>query len=114
MRISDWSSDVCSSDLKAADQRHGDRQGRDDGRTPVLQERKDHDHDEREGYRERLENLTDGLSHEGGRIEYERIGDVIRSEERRVGKECVSTCTSRWSLYHATKNTDHSITRKQK
>src|SRR3546814_18161334 len=26
-----------------------------------------------------------------------------RSEERRVGKECVSTCRSRWSPYHATK-----------
>src|SRR3546814_12389865 len=25
---------------------------------------------------------------------------VNRSEERRVGKECVSTCRSRWSLYH--------------
>src|SRR3546814_697476 len=29
----------------------------------------------------------------------ERVG-VIRSEERRVGKECVSTCRSRWSPYH--------------
>src|SRR3546814_19383335 len=30
-----------------------------------------------------------------------RRGDeVIRSEERRVGKECVSTCRSRWSPYH--------------
>src|SRR3546814_11050240 len=32
------------------------------------------------------------------------IGDYItelnRSEERRVGKECVSTCRSRWSPYH--------------
>src|SRR3546814_13474809 len=27
-------------------------------------------------------------------------GRVIRSEERRVGKECVSTCRSRWSPYH--------------
>src|SRR3546814_12690048 len=27
-----------------------------------------------------------------------------RSEERRVGKECVSTCRSRWSPYHYTKN----------
>src|SRR3546814_2877230 len=28
-------------------------------------------------------------------------GDVaFRSEERRVGKECVSTCRSRWSPYH--------------
>src|SRR3546814_11824824 len=29
----------------------------------------------------------------GGRVAY-------RSEERRVGKECVSTCRSRWSTYH--------------
>src|SRR3546814_2107107 len=27
-------------------------------------------------------------------------GDVTRSEERRVGKECVSKCRSRWSPYH--------------
>src|SRR3546814_15763494 len=26
--------------------------------------------------------------------------DAVRSEERRVGKECVSTCRSRWSPYH--------------
>src|SRR3546814_13089586 len=26
---------------------------------------------------------------------------VARSEERRVGKECVSTCRSRWSPYHS-------------
>src|SRR3546814_7841575 len=29
-----------------------------------------------------------------------RLRDGIRSEERRVGKECVSTCRSRWSPYH--------------
>src|SRR3546814_11268282 len=28
-----------------------------------------------------------------------------RSEERRVGKECVSTCRSRWSPYHSKKKT---------
>src|SRR3546814_5844050 len=28
------------------------------------------------------------------------LGNTIRSEERRVGKECVSTCRSRWSPYH--------------
>src|SRR3546814_2798172 len=28
------------------------------------------------------------------------LGDAARSEERRVGKECVSTCRSRWSPYH--------------
>src|SRR3546814_19393197 len=27
-------------------------------------------------------------------------GDIGRSEERRVGKECVSPCRSRWSPYH--------------
>src|SRR3546814_12493875 len=27
-----------------------------------------------------------------------------RSEERRVGKECVSTCSSRWSQYHSQKD----------
>src|SRR3546814_12377274 len=47
-----------------------------------------------------------------GRIELVRLpspgrilhGDEVvpasRSEERRVGKECVSTCRSRWSPYH--------------
>src|SRR3546814_11834745 len=29
-----------------------------------------------------------------------RTGYALRSEERRVGKECVSTCKSRWSPYH--------------
>src|SRR3546814_15837713 len=28
------------------------------------------------------------------------VVDDARSEERRVGKECVSTCRSRWSPYH--------------
>src|SRR3546814_15257705 len=31
----------------------------------------------------------------------------FRSEARRVGKECVSTCRSRWSPYHYTKNKIH-------
>src|SRR3546814_2006202 len=30
----------------------------------------------------------------------ERVPHARRSEERRVGKECVSTCRSRWSPYH--------------
>src|SRR3546814_19035524 len=32
---------------------------------------------------------------------------VRRSEERRVGKECVSTCRSRWSPYHQKKKPKH-------
>src|SRR3546814_19994321 len=31
------------------------------------------------------------------------ISTQLRSEERRVGKECVSTCRSRWSPYHEKK-----------
>src|SRR3546814_12199896 len=37
----------------------------------------------------------------------ERLDHVVersRSEERRVGKECVNTCRSRWSPYHSKKN----------
>src|SRR3546814_15673029 len=34
-----------------------------------------------------------------------RVSQATRSEERRVGKECVSTCRSRWSPYHYKKKT---------
>src|SRR3546814_4482410 len=61
MRISDWSSDVCSSDLH---------------------------------YLTTGEKRIIGI----GRLTSARRRD--RSEERRVGKECVSTCRSRWSPYH--------------
>src|SRR3546814_10946941 len=99
MRISDWSSDVCSSDLLGA------VQNRLDSAVNNLQST--------------MTNLTEARS---------RIEDVdfsaettalakaqilnqastamlaqanqSRSEERRVGKECVSTCRSRWSPYH--------------
>src|SRR3546814_5735475 len=30
----------------------------------------------------------------------DQVAVLVRSEERRVGKECVSTCRSRWSPYH--------------
>src|SRR3546814_9028783 len=62
MRISDWSSDVCSSDLVDDDA------------------------------------FTEGVAHPVAHLEHERVR--VRSEERRVGKECVSTCRSRWSPYH--------------
>src|SRR3546814_19329162 len=66
MRISDWSSDVCSSDLHERPL---------DAETPQIDLR--------------------------GAIAVVR---ARRSAERRVGKECVSTCRSRWSPYHYTKN----------
>src|SRR3546814_4291288 len=64
LRISDWSSDVCSSDL----------------------------------------NLPVALP-AGGFVPLSELAEISlavspRSEESRVGKECVSTCRSRWSPYH--------------
>src|SRR3546814_11544373 len=67
MRMSDWSSDVCSSDLLLAER----------GAVQPL---------EKGGYAVRLKAST--------------AVPAIRSEERRVGKACVSTCRSRWSPYH--------------
>src|SRR3546814_3160180 len=83
MRISDWSSDVCSSDLLREDLRT--RLGWD----LVF----------------RLELLSDedrvqALRTRAGERGLQLSPEVIRSEERRVGKECVSTCRSRWSPYH--------------
>src|SRR3546814_13944122 len=46
---------------------------------------------------------TDGsihLKHGGTEMGQGLNTKVARSEERRVGKECVSTCRSRWSPYH--------------
>src|SRR3546814_15050276 len=36
--------------------------------------------------------------------------NTYRSEERRVGKECVSTCRSRWSPYHSKKKQKQVLT----
>src|SRR3546814_11701848 len=33
-------------------------------------------------------------------LSFHGLPRTVRSEERRVGKECVSTCSSRWSLYN--------------
>src|SRR3546814_12914442 len=98
MRISDWSSDVCSSDLEVEDlERPADVRAflcRDGERSEVdvvqlVAELV------REGHEDVLEN-----GHPAEQLQVlERAGDA-RSEERRVGKECVSTCRSRWSPYH--------------
>src|SRR3546814_16054826 len=39
---------------------------------------------------------------------------AIRSEERRVGTECVSTCSSRWSPYHKKNNDNNKSTSQTK
>src|SRR3546814_12134745 len=116
MRISDWSSDVCSSDLTswlgcvAADRfaaiapvvglRAGNPDADDPSRPdpatcapaepmPVIAFAGDAD-------------KTNPI--QGGGAGYwhytMHAAEQRRSEERRVGKECVSTCRSRWSPYH--------------
>src|SRR3546814_14586054 len=114
MRISDWSSDVCTSDLPVLCPREGGdplRRRLDPrlrGRTrvrglgwsnPVLsiswQAGKSGTvyigvtSDLRKRVWQHREGIIEGFT--------KRYG---RSEERRVGKECVSTCRSRWSPYH--------------
>src|SRR3546814_11841863 len=44
--------------------------------------------------------ILDDAVFEPDLFEHDRDLQAIRSEERRVGKECVSTCSSRWSQYH--------------
>src|SRR3546814_15480538 len=85
MRISDWSSDVCSSDLDIRTHHRatgGERAHR--GRT---------DHPRCRTPRRHLSPAC---------VRPRPVCD-LRSEERRVGKECVSTCRSRLSPYHYTK-----------
>src|SRR3546814_13812009 len=109
MRISDWSSDVCSSDLgQHGDQRrHPTRQiergrEREQRRRRPRQRRSDRDFADVAGFapaprlpappgdqRRHRDDADEGVD----RIE-------TRSEERRVGKESVSTCSSRWAPYH--------------
>src|SRR3546814_15976144 len=78
MRISDWSSDVCSSDLAT----YNPVFGADGTPRKVVKIATD---------------ITRQVRQE--REARHRLADS-RSEERRVGKECVSTCRSRWSPYN--------------
>src|SRR3546814_18952347 len=51
------------------------------------------------------QNRSWDFDQEEGLLDSARLSRIIanRSEERRVGKECVSTCRSRWSPYHSKK-----------
>src|SRR3546814_13473652 len=104
MRISDWSSDVCSSDLRYDGKNGGDDLSIYD--IDFVYEDGVDRHPVGAGMQ-----LIDHLTHNvyGGRMAhwaafYERIAGFreirYRSEERRVGKECVSTCRSWWSPSH--------------
>src|SRR3546814_18392670 len=47
-----------------------------------------------------IESIAGAVAAAQDKIQRFQISAVRRSEERRVGKECVSTCRSRWSPYH--------------
>src|SRR3546814_11556089 len=103
MRISDWSSDVCSSDLVRGDEASPVNRGLlcvKGYHLPGLLYGED-----RLQFPQRR-NADGSFS----RISWDAALDLIaakfqdslaqRSEERRVGKECVSPCRSRWWPYH--------------
>src|SRR3546814_2079555 len=83
MRISDWSSDVCSSDLLDLFGGISFDKGCYTGQEIIA----------------RLHYLGT-LKRRLFIARIEGDAPVPRSEERRVGKECVSTCRSRWSPSH--------------
>src|SRR3546814_11543739 len=123
MRISAWSSDACSSDLRVigrllgvpeADQaavRDGiDAKLRTEAGKPLeVEEGFVTDRGQFDDYIDwRAEHPSDDIMTDLLNVEFEdETGTVrrpareeLRSEERRVGKECVSTCRSRWAPVH--------------
>src|SRR3546814_16480943 len=102
MRISDWSSDVCSSDLENSPMlghflgflfTHGAAQQVGAPKSVSADDLRNQHH------------LLLIHNHAIGALKHwlqirMKIIDLGRSEERRVGKECVSTCRYRWSPYH--------------
>src|SRR3546814_13162428 len=98
MRISDWSSDVCSSDLrdKFAKQEQINELREKVKKAEAVIEALQEDRRASSVNYKRFDCIVNILSGKNSTIKR-------RSEERRVGKECVSTCRSRWSPYHEKK-----------
>src|SRR3546814_14842047 len=95
MRISDWSSDVCSSDL-GGKPKLSMLEWTADGRSQWF---------EASGVGEQRGGMTrptrGRVTSNFGMRRHPILGyKRMRSEERSVGKECASTCRSRWSPYH--------------
>src|SRR3546814_4238441 len=99
MRISDWSSDVCSSDLFK-----GYPQRKDFPLTGYVELRYSEE-DKRVVY-EPVRLAQDFRSFDF-MSPWEGAQYVLRSEARRVGTACVSTCRSWLSPYHSTKKNQH-------
>src|SRR3546814_17541318 len=105
MRISDWSSDVCSSDLTqmAADIRRVREYRLDEKDSFYFNWSLQVPLEFQQPFQPTHEAMA-ALDLHHGRKPHELAADLrrafSRSEERRVGKECVSTCRSGWSPYH--------------
>src|SRR3546814_15882382 len=105
MRISDWSSDVCSSDLKGIERAHRlrtDLAVDDDVGIVALFAVECVQRSLEESDGDLWTHIDASIEQFGGDVRRDfRYGcEAGRSEERRVGKECVSTCRSRWSPNH--------------
>src|SRR3546814_12323276 len=100
MRISDWSSDVCSSDLLR-------ELGLEFLEVAMVIREPDTSTEEGMALAQKYNPYFRYPVSDWSEVGEIREGDLAsysqtryRSEERRVGKECVSTCRSRWSPYH--------------
>src|SRR3546814_7820611 len=115
MRISDWSSDVCSSDLAGEVDEDGvcpdggtHRLQAVPGLVEALAGAGARPADEGRRLQAAVEGIAPGVvgaadeAPGAARLRHQPQTAMAadRSEERRVGKECVSTCRSRWSPYH--------------
>src|SRR3546814_17968116 len=111
MRISDWSSDVCSSDLVGGSIPLGGRQANRGNVERAQAERLAAEAElavarvERKREIDRLVAQRAALVTEIGRIDREVLPSaeravVLRSGERRVGNGCGRLCRARWSPYH--------------
>src|SRR3546814_16708749 len=106
MRISDWSSDVCSSDLmELLATILGQFMGVGVLAMIILFQpeiRKfllfiGRGTEFRENFFKTISSWRNNYQID---FDIQQVIEAARSEERRVGKECVSTCRSRWSPYH--------------
>src|SRR3546814_13369457 len=108
MRISDWSSDVCSSDLAkeaGAVERLEIELGQAAGQHRLLQNAQRgaiaSSGQMRAASQQLSYQISDvAVSFAGGIHPMVIFAQQGRSDERRVGKECVSPCRSRWCSYH--------------
>src|SRR3546814_13543384 len=100
MRISDWSSDVCSSDL-GADLGASEAALR-DAQVSLLAEVA-RNYFELRGSQLRLDIARRDIDNQRQTVHLTEVRQQVgtgaeqRAEERRVGTECVNTCRSRWS-----------------